>query len=205
MFAKWISPEAVFKIIRDLTAGRPCDITGIADYDHIDARGGIQWPFPLNPAEPVTAQERRLFSDGHYHTATRKANFLYSPPSDLPEAPDAEFPFLLLTGRGTSSQWHTQTRTGKSAVLRKLYPEKIYIEIHPSDADRLRISANSLVRIASRRGEVTASAYIAPTVQPGQVFLPMHYPEVNQLTHSSFDPHSRQPNYKASAVSIQPA
>ena len=58
----------------------------------------------------------------------------------------------------------------------------------------------SLVR--SRRGELSASVYIAPTVRPGQVFIPMHYPEVNQLTHPSFDPHSRQPNYKACAVSI---
>jgi hypothetical protein len=43
----------------------------------------------------------------------------------LPEATDEVYPFLLLTGRGTSSQWHTQTRTGKSAVLRKLYPKQI--------------------------------------------------------------------------------
>ena len=39
-------------------------------------------------------------------------------------------------------------------------------------------------------------------MQRGQVFIPMHYPEVNRLTHPSFDPHSRQPNYKACAVEI---
>jgi assimilatory nitrate reductase catalytic subunit len=48
-----------------------------------------------------------------------------------------------------------------------------------------------------------ASVYLAPTVQPGQVFLPMHYPEVNRLTHPSFVPHSRQPNYKACAVAVE--
>ena len=31
----------------------------------------------------------------------------------------------------------------------------------------------------------------------------MHYAEVNRLTHSSFAPHSRQPNYKATAVAIR--
>jgi assimilatory nitrate reductase catalytic subunit len=47
-----------------------------------------------------------------------------------------------------------------------------------------------------------AAVYLAPTMQRGQVFLPMHYPEVNRLTHPSFDTHSRQPNYKACAVAI---
>ena len=120
----------------------------------------------------------------------------------MPEPVDFEFPFLLLTGRGTSSQWHTQTRTGKSAILKKLYPENIYLEIHPADARRLRLKEGDSVTVRSRRGEITAAAYLAPTVQRGHIFIPMHYPEVNQLTHSAFDPHSRQPNYKACAVAV---
>ena len=56
--------------------------------------------------------------------------------------------------------------------------------------------------VRSRRGEITVSVYLAPTVQRGQIFIPMHYPEVNNLTHSAFDPHSRQPNYKACAVAV---
>jgi len=58
------------------------------------------------------------------------------------------------------------------------------------------------LRTCSRRSEIRASTCISPTVQPGHVFLPMHYPEANLLTHPSFDPHSRQPNYKACAVSV---
>ena len=111
---------------------------------------------------------------------------------------------MLLTGRGTSSQWHTQTRTAKSDILQKLYPSEAYVEIHPRDAKRLGILNNQIVTLRSRRGEMKASAYLAPTVQPGQLFLPMHYPEVNRLTHPSFDPHSRQPNYKAAAVLLLP-
>ncbi|MES2476546.1 MAG: molybdopterin-dependent oxidoreductase [Verrucomicrobiota bacterium] len=203
MFAKWTHPEAVFKILRDLTRDRPCDITGIEGYDMLDREGGMQWPLPAGSAMP--ARERRLFEDGIYHHPDGKARFLFSPPADMPEPPDFQFPFLLLTGRGTSSQWHTQSRTSKSDILRKLYPQNVYLEINPADARRLSLKEGDPVIVRSRRGELTAAAYLAPTVQPGQIFIPMHYPEVNRLTHSAFDPHSRQPNYKASAVRLEKA
>ena len=46
MFAAWESPEAVFQILKKLSAGMPCDITGIADYHMLDQARGIQWPLP---------------------------------------------------------------------------------------------------------------------------------------------------------------
>ncbi|MGL4401135.1 MAG: molybdopterin oxidoreductase family protein [Luteolibacter sp.] len=206
LFGKWTTPEAAFKLLRDLTKDRPCDITGITGYEMIDQSGGIQWPWPAAisdlKSQISNPSERRLFEDGIYYTPSGKANLLFSPPADLPEPADSEFPFLMLTGRGTSSQWHTQTRTGKSDILRKLYPQNVYLEIHPDDALRLGLKEGDPVTVRSRRGEMTAAAYLAPTVQPGQIFVPMHYPEMNRLTHSAFDPHSRQPNYKACAVSL---
>lgn len=201
MFAKWTDPEATFKLLRDLTKDRPCDITGIRDYAHLDEQGGIQWPWPSSSHSPC--RERRLFEDGKFYTPTQKAKLHFSPPAELPESPDREFPFTLLTGRGTSSQWHTLSRTGKSAILKKLCPPAAYVEMHPDDAAALGLQQNDHALVCSRRGKLSASVYIAPTVQKGQVFIPMHYPELNQLTHPSFDPHSRQPNYKACAVSIE--
>src|SRR5690606_8248501 len=46
MFREWSSPEAVFQILKKLSAGQPCDITGIRDYRHLDESGGLQWPLP---------------------------------------------------------------------------------------------------------------------------------------------------------------
>lgn len=208
LFAGWTDPEAVFTLLRDLTVGRPCDITGIEGYEMIDREGGIQWPYPqgvdFSLGGGSEVQSRRLFEDGIYYTPSGKARLWFSAPVDLPEMADAEFPFLMLSGRGTSSQWHTQTRTGKSDILRKLYPESAYFEMHPADALRLGLKTGDVARLRSRRGAMDAAVYVAPTVQPGQVFLPMHYPEVNRLTHASFDPHSRQPNYKACAISVDP-
>ena len=208
---KYLTPNDAFQTLKSLTKDQPCDITGIRDHDHIEEAGGIQWPYPSEATpDPDShdrslespATERRLFEDQKYYHPSGKAKFIFDHPAPLAEPTCEEFPFILLTGRGTSSQWHTQTRTNKSKILRKLYPEECYLEIHPDDAAKLGIADRQQVTITSRRASITAQAYYAPTVQPGQVFLPMHYKEINRLTHASFDPHSRQPNYKYCAVTI---
>ncbi len=214
LFTQWTSPQSVFQVLKRLSAGQPCDITGIEDYRHLDACGGIQWPWtrpesqaPPNIGVPAPnlqpARERRLFADGQFFTPDRKAIFLFDAPRPVAEPVDESFPFVLLTGRGTSAQWHTNTRTGKSAVLRTLYPANPYVEIHPADAARLRIEPNSIVSVTSRRGRIECTAVLTPTVRPGNVFLPMHYEVTNQLTLGEFDPHSRQPSYKYCAVRLE--
>ena len=121
----------------------------------------------------------------------------------MPEPPSDRFPLLLLTGRGSAAQWHTQTRTAKSAVLRKLYPAQVYVEVNPADARARGIVTSDAVQVESRRGRITATAFVTRSVQPGQVFVPMHYEETNRLTDAVFDPYSKQPSYKACAVELR--
>src|SRR5690606_12440462 len=135
--------------------------------------GGIQWPFPKGSA--LTDNHRRLFEDGRYYTESGRAKFLYSEPLPLPEATNERFPLLLLSGRGSSSQWHTQTRTKRSSVLQHLAPHELYIELSPVDARALGISPEELVAVSSQRATVQARAFVTNNVQPGQVFMPMHY------------------------------
>jgi assimilatory nitrate reductase catalytic subunit len=203
MFREWESPEAVFGILKRLSQGRPCDVSGIRDYRMLDERGGIQWPYAT--AETSDDHHRRLFADGRFYHPDGRARFLFEQPRPMPEPPSPAYPFLLLTGRGTAAQWHTQTRTNKSAVLRKLSPQKAYVEINPADARRLSIAQNQLVAVESQRGSIEARAFVSAVVRPGQVFIPMHYETVNQLTDAVFDPYSRQPSYKACAVRIRAA
>jgi ferredoxin-nitrate reductase len=208
---KWSSPEATFQLLKRCSKDQPCDISGIEDYRMLDDCGGVQWPWPSiaardslpNTTPPAHASERRLFEDGQFYTPDGRAKFIFEAPRPAPEQPDSSYPFLLLTGRGTSAQWHTQTRTAKSDVLRKLAPTGIYVEVNPDDAIRLGITANSKVRLTSRRASIIATVFVTPTVQPSQLFLPMHYEGVNQLTFPAFDPYSRQPSYKACAVRIE--
>jgi ferredoxin-nitrate reductase len=229
MFARWSSPAAAFEILKDLSRGQPCDFSGIQDYDQVEARGGIQWPFTAadavesqkeegrvkKPQISVVADpssffphpssfssERRLFVDGNFFTPDGRAKFIFDEPVPLPELPDTAYPFLLNTGRGSSAQWHTGSRTDKSAVLRKLAPNLPWIELNPADAVPRGIVTGDRLAVRSRRGATTALAVVTPIVQPGQVFMPMHFAEVNVLTFPAFDPHSRQPAYKAAAVAV---
>ena len=155
-------------------------------------------------AKTDSRDERRLFADGQFYHPDGKARFLCEEPRPPAEPVDATFPFVLLTGRGSASQWHTQTRTAKSAVLRKLYPQHCYVEIHPADAAELGIRQGDTVVVESRRGTVRANAFVTATVGQRRVFMPMHYPETNKLTYPSFDKYSKQPSYKHCAVMLRP-
>jgi assimilatory nitrate reductase catalytic subunit len=227
MFRAWRTPAEVFQILKKLSCRQPYDFSGIRDYAQLDAAGGIQWPWSASDVAEETEdgkreagsrlrrdpspdsgppspslRERRLFADGNFFTPDARARFLFDPPRTMPEPIDAEFPFLLLTGRGSSAQWHTGSRTNKSVVLRRLAPATLTIELNPTDAARLNVASGERVVIRSRRGRVVAVAHVTPTMQPGQVFMPMHFAGVNRLIAPAFDPHSRQPAYKAAPVSV---
>ena len=200
LFNEWSSAESTFQILKQLSEGQPCDITGIRDYKMIDECGGVQWPFAQSDSAPVV--HRRLFADGKFYRKDGRAKFTFESPRAVPDPTNQAFPFILLTGRGSSAQWHTQTRTGKSDILAKLHPDSLYVDVNPDDAKELGIKNNSVIRILSRRGDIKARAVITPNVQKGQLFAPMHYSSVNKLLGAAFDPYSRQPAYKSCAVAI---
>ena len=205
LFRGWSSPEAVFRVLQRCTEDQPCDITGINGHDMLRRSGGVQWPLTRDQSskfEVSSWKERRLFEDKKFFTPDQRAKFLFDAPEAPPEQRSDEYPLILITGRGTSAQWHTETRTGKSAVLAKMIPEELMLDLNPLDAARLGVRDGMHVRVVSKRAELTAKARLTTCISPGEVFLPMHDNRVNQLTHASFDPHSRQPSYKHSAVRV---
>jgi assimilatory nitrate reductase catalytic subunit len=203
LFKDWSTPAAVFEIMKRVSKGQPCDITGIRDYDMIEQSGGIQWPCPQGLDS--FAQERRLYEDEKYFHDDGKARFAFTGIEPAPESPDEAYPFVLLTGRGTVVQWHTQTRTDKVDMLKKMHPAEVYVDIHSLDAARLGIEQGQWTLVRSRRGEIHARASIGEKVRPGNVFMPMHYFETNELTFPFFDPVSHEPSYKYAAVNLEPA
>lgn len=204
MFEKWSSPEATFQLLKALSRGQPCDFTGIEGYSELDLLGGVQWPLPEGQM-PSRGSERRLFADGKFYRPNGRAKFVFGSARPMPEPTTTQHPLILLTGRGSSAQWHTETRTGKSSVLVSLSPKTAYVEIHPDDAEARGIEPNAWVTIRSKRGKMRARAHVTRVVRQGQIFIPMHFVETNRLTFAAFDPTSRQPSYKACAVEVEAA
>ncbi|MBZ0236129.1 MAG: nitrate reductase [Deltaproteobacteria bacterium] len=202
LFARWRSPEAVFGMLKELTRGQPCDLTGVGGYQDLDGDGGVQWPVPAGTYVERGA-ERRLFADGRFFTPDGRARFVFEAPRPPAETVRAPFPFTLLTGRGSASQWHTETRTAKSEVLRRLAPAAEHVELNPDDAARLGIGPTDWVRVSSRRGSVELRAFLTRAVPRGSVFAAMHTVKTNVLTFAAFDHYSRQPAYKHCAVAVE--
>ena len=117
--------------------------------------------------------------------------------------PDAEYPYLLSTGR-MFAHYHTGTMTRVSEHLDAEQPRG-HVDIHPLDAQKLAVKDGDVLVITSRRGQIEAPARLRSTVPPGSLFMPIHFGEhpTNVLTSAeALDPAVKIPEFKVSAVSI---
>lgn len=160
-------------------------------------------PIRYRSAAAATASPAIVFA-----TPSGKAQFFARPHLPPAQLPDEQFPMVLNTGR-LQHQWHTLTKTGKIATLNKLNPGP-FVEVHPSDAARLGITAGGAVQIRSRRGAAEVPAVISDRVQPGTCFAPFHWNDVfgerlaiNALTDDAVDAISLQPAFKYCAVDLR--
>jgi predicted molibdopterin-dependent oxidoreductase YjgC len=81
------------------------------------------------------------------------------------------------------------------------------VEIAAQDAINYGIQEKDMVRVQSRRGQITARALVSTKAIPGTIFIPFHYYEaaVNKLTIAALDPVAKIPEYKVCAVRIEKA
>jgi len=205
LFANWQNPEAAFRVLQRVAVGQPCDISGIEGYSMLLENNGVQWPYPQGNDEDIHSAHRRLFADGKFFTPSGRAQILFDDYVSPTEVPDEQYPTVLLTGRGTMMQFHTQTRTNKVPFIRSKTRFEGYVELHSKDAEILGVKTDDKVKVTSRRASVTVSAVVSDGVKPGQVFMPMHYQETNWLTYTAFDTYSFEPSYKYAAVKVEKA
>jgi assimilatory nitrate reductase catalytic subunit len=201
IYPGWTKPADAFEEWKRVSAGRLCDYSGLT-YKAIEQCGGIQWPFPAGATDP--RQTRRLYGDGGFTTDDGKARLVVTSWEPFREQPNPEFPFVLNTGR-TVEHWQTRTKTWKVPILERLSPNA-WLEMNPRDARALGFKPQDKVDVVSRRGRIRAlELRVTETIAPGQVFVPFHYAEANanEVTQSEFDPVSREPNYKQSAVNVE--
>ncbi len=157
---------------------------------------GLQWPCPSRDHPGTGILHVGRASRG----AARFTPVVHQPPAELP---DAEYPFVLTTGR-LLEHYHSGTMTRRVAALDWLAPEAV-VEIHPDDASRFAISEGARIRVRSRRGEIVARARVTEGITRGTLFIPFHFAEAaaNTLTHTAVDPVAKIPEYKVCAVALE--
>ena len=163
-------------------------------YARLD-RGGLQWPCrdEADPGQALLHAER--FAGGPTATLRRVD---YRPSA---ERTDAEFPFLLTTGRHLHQfNAGTMSRRGPLSLLRPTDT----LDMHPADAGRLALADGERVQLRSRHGWAELPLRISEQVQPGQLFASFHDPAVglNQITSPERDGIVQAPEYKLTAVQV---
>jgi assimilatory nitrate reductase catalytic subunit len=189
-------PADIFAEYARLSAHRPdlrrdFDIAALADAPY-DAIEPVQWP---------VGGDERFFADGNFFTPDRRARMVPTPFRAPATQTSAAYPFSLNTGR-IRDQWHTMTRTARTARLMSHIAEP-FVEIHPDDAAALDIQPATLVRVSTAHGTLLGRAIVTDSQRPGVLFAPMHWTEqfssqgrVGALMAPNTDPVSGQPELK---------
>ncbi len=184
---------------------RDLDLGGVADIDRAayDAFPPQQWPIAKGGKTP----SKRLFADRRFFTADGRANFVVAGAREE-NTGNRDYPYTLNTGR-IRDQWHTMTRTGRSARLSQHIAEP-FVEISPADAAREGLRDAEIAEIVSERRTMLARVLVTERQRAGSLFAPMHWTNgfarearVNAMTAPMTDPVSGQPALKSARVSIK--
>ena len=188
------SPSAVFDEMAKLTP-----ICAGINYERLGKTvSGLQWPC-RTPEDPGTeVLHTSAFSRG-------KGLFSAIDFREPAELPDAQYPLTLTTGRSIF-HYHTGTVTRNSPTLESELHEA-YIEVNPEDAGSIGVGDDDMVKVASRRGEITLKVRATDRVGKGVVFMPFHFAEAaaNMLTNTALDPVAKIPELKVCAVRMEKA
>jgi assimilatory nitrate reductase catalytic subunit len=186
---------------------RDFDIGGLAQVSdaEFESLEPTQWPVHAQ----TRRRQRRFFADGGFFTPDRKARFVAPEPPALREATTDEYPFRLNTGR-VRDQWHTMTRSGASPRLALHSPEP-FVEVNPDDARAIGLTEGGFARITTQHGEAVLKVVVGEGQRPGSLFAPIHWSDTNasaarvgDLVAPATDPHSGQPEAKATPARVAP-
>ena len=185
-------PKEVFDEMR----GCMDSIKGIT-WERLERDSSVTYPCE-NEGDPGTPV---VFTDV-FPTPTGRARFV---PADLipaAERPDADFPFVLITGRQLE-HWHTGAMTRRAGVLDAIEPEPV-ASLHPDDLRQLKIKPGDVLTVESRRGTISLYARADAGTPRGAVFIPFAFHEAaaNLLTNPALDPFGKIPEFKYCAVKI---
>jgi formate dehydrogenase major subunit len=169
-------------------------------WERLEREGAVTYPVD-GPAEPGHAI---VFPD-HFPTPDGLAHLRPASYRPSAESADAEYPFILTTGRQLE-HWHTGAMTRRASVLDGLEPGPS-ASLHPLALRRLGVSAGESITVETRRGAITLPARADEACQEDMVFIPFAYVEAaaNILTNPAIDPDGKIPEFKVSAARVSRA
>jgi len=172
-------------------------ISGIS-WDRLVRESSVTYPClsEEDPGEPTVFKE-------HFATADGRVNLVPADIIPANERPDANFPFVLITGRQLE-HWHTGSMTRRATVLDAIEPEAT-ASMCGADMLTLGLSDGNVMTLASRRGEVCLRVRRDDGTPQGSVFVPFAYYEAaaNLLTNAALDPVGKIPEFKYCAVAVK--
>jgi assimilatory nitrate reductase catalytic subunit len=186
---------------------RAFDITGLAGltpaaYEQLEP---VQWPV----SERHVCGTQRLFEDRRFMHPDGRARLVETLPRAPAHAVNDEFPFVLNTGR-IRDQWHTMTRTGRSARLAENVPEP-FVDIHPQDALLTAVRLGELARVNTRWGSIVVRVRSSGDIPRGMIFVPMHWNDCNAsqarvdaMVNPVVDSVSGEPEFKHTPAHVEP-
>ena len=169
-------------------------------YDNLGLTGKL---YPND--DPAGSDGTVVLFDERFNTSDGLAHLVPAEWLPAKELPDAEFPFVLNTGR-LLQHWHTGSMTRRSFALDTIAP-RAEVYLHPEDAVALGLGQGDLARVTSRRGTIELHVEVSHRESRGNCFIPFHFREAaaNLLTIDEIDPTGKIPEYKFCAVRVEPA
>ena len=172
-------------------------ISGIT-WERLQRESSVTYPClsAEDPGAPTVFINRFDTSDGRVNLV----------PADIipaNERPDADFPFVLITGRQLE-HWHTGSMTRRAVVLDAIEPMAT-ASLCGADLQALGLEAGDVVTVQSRRGQVAIHVRRDDGTPRGAVFIPFAYYEAaaNLMTNAALDPVGKIPEFKYCAVAIR--
>src|SRR5256886_3798231 len=167
-------------------------------WDRIERESAVTYPSdaPDKPGHDVVFGDRFPTQDGRGKLVPAKI----IPPD---EQPDAEFPFVLSTGRQLE-HWHTGAMTRRASTLDALEPGAV-ANVSRGTIDSLGIKPGDMIRVTTRRGAVELVARQDDAIPDGVVFIPFAFVEAaaNLLTNPALDPFGKIPEFKYCAAKVE--
>src|SRR6516162_6753318 len=168
-------------------------------WDRIEKESAVTYPSdaPDKPGHDVVFGDRFPTQDGRGKIVPAKI----LPPD---ERPDAEFPFVLSTGRQLE-HWHTGAMTRRASTLDALEPGAV-ANLSRGTIAKLGIKPGDMVRVTTRRGTIELIARQDDAIPDGVVFIPFAFVEAaaNLLTNPALDPFGKIPEFKYCAAKVEP-